>query len=226
MIQLPTYTKFFTPSLITIFVLALIVNIIAEIRENDLMRAYSKPFLIPMLIIYYVLMSPQTDRLIVIALLLAFNGDVALLFQNRKSWFRAGAIMFLLGHLTYFASMVLGTSAYALTTAQWLWPIIPAFVPAIIFFIVLQKHFGDFKTTAVLYMVAGSLLLYGAIVRCCCFSGWWFWLPLLGTAFFFFSDYLIARTRFKKDFKYSGALIMLTYVMAEVLLVIGLMGPF
>jgi hypothetical protein len=90
---------------------------------------------------------------------------------------------------------------------------------------VLLKYFGKFKYLAAVYMVTGSLLLYAALLRFGFVPVYKVWLTLGGTIFFCISDFFIALTRFKKDFRYSGVLIMVTYILAELGIILGMMIP-
>jgi uncharacterized membrane protein YhhN len=206
-----------------VFLLALTINLVAEAKGDETVRAYSKPLLMPLLIAYYLIMSNSINFLIVGALFCAFVGDVFLLFHKESVSFRLGTISFLFGHLFFIAYMVLGFKEPHLNTWQFLWPIIPAFLPAVVAFFPLRKHFKGYMPYAVIYMITGSSLLYVILLRSCCLHGLSFWLPFAGTMMFLVSDFFIAWTRFKKNFKYSGVIIMLTYVIAECFLVIGLM---
>ncbi len=209
----------------SLFAIALILNLWAEARDNDILRYYSKPLLIPMIAAFYLIMQPATDWFIVAALCCALVGDVLLLFYSNNTCFRIGAISFMCGHFLYVIAIIQSIDIAALSMNEFLWPIIPAFLPAVIAFSILVKNFGKFKWIAGFYMLAGTSLLYASLLRFGNAPNYKVWQTIIGAGFFLLSDFFIAWSRFKKDFRYSGVLIMLTYVIAEVCIILGLMIP-
>jgi uncharacterized membrane protein YhhN len=205
------------------FAIALFLNLWAEARDNDVLRYYTKPLLIPMIAAFYLIMDRDTDWFIVSALVFAFIGDVLLLFYHNNTCFRLGAIAFMLGHIFFIHSMLFSIPFAALTPHDYTIPLIPGFLPAVVGYAILAKLFGKFKWIAAIYMLAATGVLYCALLRFGFFPNYKVWLTILGAGFFVISDFIIAWTRFKKDFKYSGVYIMLTYAIAEVGIVLGLM---
>jgi uncharacterized membrane protein YhhN len=195
------------------------------VRDNEIMRYYSKPLLIPMIAAFYLIMDPQTNAFIVAALCFAFIGDVLLLFSANNTCFRLGAISFMLGHIGFMCAMLFSIDFGEMSFNHYLWPIIPSFLPSVVAFAILGKHFGKFKLLAAIYMLAGSGLMYCALLRFGFFLDYKVWQTIIGAIFFVISDFFIAWTRFKKDFRYSGVVIMSTYVFAEICIILGLMVP-
>jgi uncharacterized membrane protein YhhN len=208
-----------------LFTIAFITNLIAEIRNSEILRYYSKPLLIPMIAAFYMIMNRETDYFILAALLFAFVGDIFLMFTESNVTFRAGVISFLLGHIAFIHAFIRSIDVFSLSFNDFLWPLIPAFLPTVVGYAVLLKYFGKFKYLAAVYMVTGSLLLYAALLRFGFAPAYKVWLTLGGTFFFCVSDFFIALTRFKKDFRYSGVLIMVTYILAELGIILGMMVP-
>lgn len=208
----------------TCFAVALFLNLWAEARDNDVLRYYTKPLLIPMIAAFYLIMARETDWFIVAALAFAFIGDVLLLFNYNNTCFRLGAIAFLLGHVCFIHSMLFSIPFEALSPHDFTIPLIPALVPAVIAYAIMVKMFGKFKWLAAVYMLAGTGVLYCALLRFGFFPDYKVWLAIGGALFFVISDFIIAWTRFKKDFRFSGVYIMLTYVIAEIGIVLGLMS--
>jgi hypothetical protein len=208
--------------LFTLLVVALVVNVIAEASENNILRVYSKPFLIPLLIVYYLLMCTELNYFVVLALLFAFNGDLALLFQYKNFWFRAGAVLFMVAHLFFIAAMTATMYLPGISLTNWLWPIVPAIVFSLLLYLPLHRSMEKFRIISIPYIIIVAVLLYSCLLRSSCFGGITFWFPVIGTLLFLVSDFFIAYTRFKKDFKYAGVLIMVTYVVAEALWVLGM----
>ncbi len=201
--------------------LALAVNLVAETRDDDLMRAYSKPLLIPLILAYYLLMAENTDLLICAALIFALAGDISLLSKSNFA-FRLGAGFFLLGHVAYVTGMLLQLPLQDMDPVDYLWPVIPAFIPSIVCFRYLNPYFGRFRPMGITYMLFGTSLLYVCLLRFDSIPLQSFLLAITGALLFQVSDFFIAFTRFRQDFRYSGVLIMLTYVAGELLLIMGL----
>jgi len=208
-----------------VFAIALIANLIAEARDSDVGKYYTKPLLIPLILVFYLIMSRETEAFIVMALSFALMGDIFLLFQQNNTAFRLGVLSFFISHLCW-VSFIITSLDFALMEANHiLWPILPAVIPAVVSLIILWKYLVNLRLLGILYMLVTSTLLYFCLLRFGYVSNLKAWHALAGCAFFLVSDFMIVWNRFKKEFKFAGVYIMLTYVIAIFFLVIGFMEP-
>lgn len=209
----------------SLFAIALIANLWAEARESEIGKFYTKPLLIPLVLVFYLIMSRETNTFIVLALSFALLGDICLLFEFSNTAFRFGIVSFLCSHLCWILFVVFSLRLNGIPLAHLLWPIIPAFIPAIAGSFFIWKYLKSIRYLATLYMFAGSLLLYFCLLRLGYVPQGKAWHAITGCVFYFASDFMIVWSRFKSDFKCSGVYIMVTYISAVIYLVIGFMEP-
>lgn len=88
-----------------LFALLMIVNLYSCSRGMEKLRRWTKPFLLPLLCLVYVLFAPEAEGFMVAGLLLAALGDLLLLWQWRKPFAIGGMVSFGLGHICYMLAM-------------------------------------------------------------------------------------------------------------------------
>lgn len=183
---------------------------------------YTKPLLMPLLAIYYVSSVAEINKFIVMALIFAFIGDVFLMWPQRKNNFIFGLGAFLIGHLCY-VLLFLQNISFAKDVPQWFYIII--IIYAIGAFAVMKKlkeYLGDMKIPTYIYMAVILLMSFASLARI------WvmdisisFFLPFIGSILFLCSDSMLGFYTFKGKFKNGNIYIMLTYVLAQALIVGG-----
>ena len=176
----------------------------------------------PLLAIYYILSVAQVNKLIVIALVFGFMGDVFLMWPERKNNFILGLGSFLIGNVCYVLLFLQGIS-FARDVPAWFYLIIIIYV--IVAFSVMKKltrYLGDMKIPTYIYMAVILLMSFASLTRI------WvmemsiaFFLPFIGSLLFLCSDSMLGFYTFKGKFKNGNIYIMLTYVLAQVLIVGG-----
>ena len=191
-------------------------------NEYNKGRLYTKPFLMPLLLIYYILSVAEVNKLIVIALLFGFMGDVFLMCPKGKNNFILGLGAFLIGNVCYILLFLHGIS-FARDVPVLFYLII--IVYAIFARAVLEKlknHLGHMKVPTYIYMVVILLMSFVSLTRI------WvtgmsisFFLPFIGSLLFICSDSMLAFYTFIGEFKNGNMYIMLTYVLAQILIVGG-----
>ncbi len=208
---------------LVLFVLVTAVHLYFSKRTNQYGRGITKGMILLLLLGFYLECVDAPEWLLVIALLFSWLGDLLLLGKGIK-WFTAGGISFMISHfffvLTYHKEIIWSNV-----------PVIVIAVLGIIFAIAVAIIFKKLKQFLIKPIVP-PMFLYLLINGCMnCFA--WFRListPCLGTiitavgAFLFFiSDTALFFVRFNKDSKMkSHFLVMLTYSIAELLIVLGL----
>jgi uncharacterized membrane protein YhhN len=209
--------------LIVVFGVALILNIIAEARDIQVLRWYTKPLLIPLLIAYYVIQSREADLFIVFALISAFAGDILLLFSENKIMLKLGLLSFLISHIL-FSCFILSSIGWLndIPLKYWLF-ILPYLGVGVIVFLFLRKSLENMKFLAAIYILGLISMAFFCTLRISVFSGPALWYPIIGSVFFISSDFILSYDLFKKKLKWGGVYIMLSYIIAEVLLVLGFM---
>lgn len=133
------------------------------------------------------------DWLVVAGLVLSMAGDV-LLIRRERSWFLAGLVAFLLGHVAYLVAF--GTRAALLA----LHPAAMAALAALslVVFVRLRPYLGRMQWPVGAYIVVITLMLMGAWTVFLAPGGRaaTAWLIACGATLFYVSDLSVARDRF------------------------------
>jgi len=126
---------------------------------------------------------------LVLGLVLCAAGDLLLL--GRKT-FDPGLATFLLGHVAYIAAF-----ATALPPVRWSWlPVLPLVAAAAAATRWLWHHLGRRRLPVAAYIVAISVMVWGACVVAS--AGALPWTVAVGAILFYLSDLAVARHRFVK----------------------------
>lgn len=156
------------------------------------------------------------------ALVLGVVGDVALLDPPsgrppRTYGLPVGLGSFLLGHLAYLVAVWLAPQ----TGPPFPWPAVPAAVGALVLLATLGRSVvgaaAALKVPVVVYQVVLLTLATAAAARGP-------WLLLVGAILFVASDLLLGWSMFRRKRSWMPPEVMVTYHVAQVLLVLGLLG--
>lgn len=210
------------------FVIACILNLVGSIQGSALANTV-KPAIMPLLaattlacLLGHDLTDYRPVGLLVAAQLFGAAGDV-LLIPGGFYFFASGMVVFLIGHICYM-SLFGGQSWKGLVAWQW----------AIALVILAAAVFGLVKAIGVKGELFWPMLIYGFGLMMLIFSAmagvlrmphgqrttWW--ILLLGTLLFAFSDACIAMSIFGvMSFPLHIFLIMITYFAAQSLLAVG-----
>ena len=154
--------------------------------------------------------SPLYKCLIMTGLVFSLAGDIFLMLPSDR--FIPGLVSFLSAHLFYIAAFVSKTHA-----PVW-WPLFFAVICGIVIYYFLYPFLEKFKWPVLIYMSVILIMAWFA-------WGWWSQtghkealLAAVGAVLFVISDTILAINRFRRPFKLSQALIMITYFAAQVLI--------
>lgn len=209
---------------IIVFIFLLLADLTSVYLNNDTLRTFSKPLLMPVLALYFL---TQTRRAftplktwIILALGFSWLGDIWLMFDERNSTF------FLLGLSAFFVAQVfyivffhnIRMKEYIRGNALLLLLVI---VYYFILISIISPHLGNLKLPVRIYGVVLSFMVMLAMHAM--FSknkraGRWM---MIGAILFVASDSLLAFNKFYSSFEYAGVLIMLTYGLAQLFITVG-----
>lgn len=199
---------------------ALIVAVVhwyAVARDRRSLVVATKPAVMVLLIALAVVLGAGDEpggRWLLVALAGGLLGDVLLLDES-ESAFLGGVAAFLLGHLAYIACF----HQDWLSSADWWWlavPLLAACVWAVRGIWAGARRDGG----AVLVVAVAAYTLVSGILLVVAFrSG--HWLVALGATVFVASDTLLARDRFEARRSWSDLAVMVTYHLAQMMLVWG-----
>lgn len=193
--------------------------------ENEKMRKITKPFCM-LSLLAFALAFDYRNIWLWLSLLLAWVGDVLFIFKKKKAFVVIGIFAFLLAHAFYlfeFVYILKNESEELFNAYCFFFRFYPLFIiPAIPVSLILSKK--DITLTvvgsiyqSVLIMVFASSIF--ALVNNCSL---YFMMIGIGAAFYFTSDFFNAYTMFINRLKKRELIIMSTYLLAQVLICLGI----
>ena len=200
---------------ISLFLIVAIAHVWAIISGNDTIRMYSKPMLLTLLAVVYLVSVKKPIFWYVLGMFFCFAGDVILMF-NGATFFMAGIAAFLLGHVVYIK--VTASFLPKELTAK----MISSALPFVIFFGVLMyliyPNLGGMLLPVIVYGITistfGSVALLNYRSEKSIENSW----LLLGALIFIFSDSLLALNKFYAPNEMYSVAIMITYILAQFLI--------
>lgn len=200
------------------------IHLYASYIANKKLRAQTKPFILLFLLGWYCCSADAPSAVVILALVFSWLGDV-LLIPDGKAWFTAGGISFMVSHAFFVAAY----SKNIVFPAVPVWVIILA---ALVYFTLsffVFKGLKPYLPKSLFYpmffylMINGTMncfALFQLISKPCLAPA----ITFFGATQFFVSDSTLFYVRFKKDGKLkTHFVVMLTYILAEFLIVLGLL---
>lgn len=204
--------------ILIIFILAAGINVISNKKLYKFGENLSKPLLMPLLILLYLLSVNTPNWYIVFALMFGFIGDV--LLMGKEALFIIGLVSFLIGHVFYISAFIKTTDFSSIPYGFYLLILAYGFLGAFIFR-GLKPYLKSMKPYAILYITAILTMSFTSLLRIDGTNGYQLWLPFIGSIFFIVSDTMLAYSIFKPGFKNRGTYIMITYIIGQFLIVSG-----
>jgi uncharacterized membrane protein YhhN len=208
-----------------IFFIILAVHILGEWFEIVKLRYFTKPFLVPLLILFYIfsIIPGVPNWIFIIGLIFGFLGDVFLMIGREEKWFMYGLGSFLIGHIFYII-----TFAFSISILSFPWwgffLIIPEILAVVFVFFKIKGKMGEIQIPTMIYMVTIFIMGLFAVLRLSTFDfiNLSFLLPWLGSVLFIISDGLIAINKFDKNIPHDRFWVMITYGLAQFLITEGM----
>lgn len=206
------------------YFLVLAAECLAILSGSTVLQVIAKPLLMPVLLAWFYLETRKLDRtgnLILGALFFSWIGDVALLLDSRYgSFFIYGLIAFLLAHICYIAYFYRARKLNGVNNFK---PFASLLILAYmtIFYITVHPFLGVMKVPVLIYAVIITLMLLASIHAFDLHTQRFGVISVAGTLIFAVSDSTLAINRFVLPFEYAPFFIMLTYGVAQFLIVEG-----
>ncbi|HWR23365.1 MAG TPA: lysoplasmalogenase [Feifaniaceae bacterium] len=181
------------------------------------LRRFTKPFLMPVLMLWYTLAARTPSAVVAMALLLGCVGDFFLLHDERRKNLYLGIASFAAGHILYLAFLL----PRIRLPAWWAVALLAAVYGAGLVWSCLR-----IRPHAPKGMFAGSAL-YAALL--CCMSACAALyalsghspLPFFGSLLFLISDSILSNEIMVKRTRYGTLAVMSAYIAAQFLLALG-----
>jgi len=208
-----------------IYIVFSILYLIVLFTGHANLDLYLKPALIPLLG-FGVYFHPKflSRRILLNALIFSWIGDVILIFADiAEIYFILGLVSFLIAHITYcvlFNKQIIGEIQINKVLFGLGSLVIAFYLTAII--LVLMPNLGNLKIPVIVYAAVISTMLLFA------FNGYLIWKKpgalyiFLGAITFVISDSILAFDKFHAPIEKSSFFIMLSYLVAQYLIVVGI----
>lgn len=198
-----------------------ILDLIYVYKEIPKSRFFSKTLLMPLLIVFYILNVDKPNLLLLFALIFSFFGDLFLLFDKKRLTFFLGLICFLITHFLYFILFTI-TSKYFKGVPFYIYLfLIPYIIYGFSFYNHLKPQIDRFNKIILFYIFIIILMSFSSLPRFYFMSFYKFLFPFIGSILFIISDSLLSLKKFKKTIKENSISVMLTYILAQFLIVLG-----
>ncbi len=204
--------------------------LISLVTEATLLHFICKPALMLTLGLYYVFAqrekSETLSKPVVLAILFSCAGDTLLMLQSyADNFFMYGLAAFLVAHVFYIFAYRQHQWADTTNALQGLQKIRYAF-PVVLsgtgLAVVLYARLGDLKLPVLLYAVVITVMVLQALFRFGKTTSASFAMVFGGAMLFMISDALIAINKFLEPLPHANLWIMITYITAQYLIVMGL----
>lgn len=205
------------------FLIILMFDAILHIvlQKNRTAVLITKPFLIPLLVLYYGFGNPGENWLLIIGALFGWGGDVLLMWAEKPKMFMFGLLSFMVGHFFYIATFLLSIETWSVNLLLGLIAI-PIFIGYSLWFVKkIKDGAGKMYVPVIVYIVVIEIMSFTALLRAIDFGILAGWTTFIGSLFFIISDSIIAWNKFVKEIKEERILVMTTYILAQFLIVQG-----
>jgi len=200
-----------------LFFIVLLLQLTAIAMNWQAVRFFTKPLLMIILVVWFMLASPKLLPLrycIAAALFFSWAGDVFLL-QKTNRWFMAGLTSFLLAHIMYIV-FFLRVRRANLPAPPWnIYLVAGAAIYAVSLFIFLYPHTGGLKVPVGIYAAVITMMLITAAHAIPAHKQPIAAFFITGAALFVVSDSLLAINKFYHALPAGDMAVMLSYGLAQ-----------
>ncbi|WP_375581033.1 lysoplasmalogenase [Marivirga tractuosa] len=206
-----------------------ILEIISLTFEIDILHQICKPLLMIALLIYFWDKSDNRKdekwvSFVTLALALSWVGDIMLLFTFKHFlFFFAGLSAFLGAHIVLIIAYKKATFKDKLYLKWSFFPLVVIAYLALMAYLILPYVDTVIQVPISLYAIILALMMIVAWYRKNQTTDESFQLVILGAALFTISDSVLAINRFSHTIPYAGVAVMGTYIIAQWLIVNGLL---
>ena len=206
-----------------LFLVSCVVELVFAFLEKEKYRVIAKPF--PMLFLGLCAIFTKTGTgyiLLYVAIFSGMIGDILLTLKHKGQLaFVIGAVFFLIGHVCYILQML--SFVYG-RNDSWILALILLPILYVILVYPCKKMVNNWALgfAGALYLgalltdiVAGSILIYNGYLSAI--------MIVIGGVSFFSSDIYLSKTQFIKHDKREDFYIMLTYLLGQALIVMGIL---
>ena len=210
-----------TPIIIlgALFVGVSVLHLAACYRRMPKIRTVTKTLLMPLLGALYCVSAKEISPLVVTALAFGWLGDVFLLFKGSKLGMLLGIASFALGHVFYIGAML---SCYPSPHVLMLVPLALCAVWLVFVYKKLIPYAPkSLRKPGFLYALLLSWTGLSALYLLLVTQKLPYLVAFIGGLFFMLSDTILTGNQYRKELKHGNFYVMLTYILAQSLLILG-----
>ena len=212
-----------------IFLICFAIVSIGELLAVSLgwteVHVVAKSMIMLMLIGYYMSVTERRNSTLIRAMFFCWTGDIVLLMQAQgEIYFILGLLAFLVGHILYilaYRQLQWEDRTNELLTTQKMRYAFPIVLAGTGLLVVLIPRLGPLTIPVIIYALVLMLMAMTAVFRFGRTSLDSFLLITAGAILFMASDSILAINKFHTSFESAAPLIMLTYILAQYLIVEG-----
>jgi uncharacterized membrane protein YhhN len=213
-----------------LFLFAGILDIVFTANGEFSTRVFTKPLIVIALWGFFIFSSKEIKgsilrKTISAALVFSWLGDVLLMFPNL---FLYGLGAFLMAHICYIIGFKIAqTNPFAIGTVNFLKLFLvnlPIYIAAAFVYFLINPGLGATKIPVVIYLIVIVMMVTTARERFGKTNALSFWQVFIGGVFFMVSDGVLAIHKFYNPFPESGVIVMGTYIIAQFLIVRGILA--
>lgn len=209
---------------ILFFIIVALELICGSVESLTTYHYITKPSILVSLILFFWTQSSALHKpirvLTLVALICSLSGDILLMFVDQSAnYFMMGLIAFLIAHVCY----ILVFLKHRDKKKQPIWFGLLLMVYGIGMFYGLKDGLGEMLFPVVMYMLVILTMAITAFWRNSSAGKWSYVLVFFGALFFMMSDSLLAINKFHTTLPLSNVSIMLTYALAQFLIVFGIL---
>lgn len=213
-----------------LFLFAAIIDIVFTANGEFFSRIFTKPLILIALWGFFIFSSKELKgtilrKTISAALIFSWMGDVMLMFPDL---FLYGLGAFLMAHICFIIGFKLAQiNPFAIGTVNFLrlfFVNLPIYLAAAMVYFLINPGLGALKIPVVVYLIVIVLMVTSARERFGKTNAASFWQVFIGGSFFMVSDGVLAINKFFQPFPESGVIVMGTYIIAQFLIVRGILA--
>lgn len=212
---------------LVLFAVASIGELLSVSRGWTEAHMVAKPLIMLGLIGYYMSATSSRNGTLIRAMFFCWTGDILLMGQaGGELYFILGLLAFLVGHVLYiiaYRQLQWDDRTNELLPVQKLRYAFPVVLAGTGLLAVLVPKLGPLTIPVIVYSVVLMVMSMTAIFRYGRTYLDSFWLVTAGALLFMASDSLLAINKFHTPFDLAGPLVMLTYILAQYLIVEGVL---
>ncbi len=208
-----------------LFFVIVLFEIITGSKETLQIAHYvAKPAIVISLIFLFIKtsdgISKSIKRITLLALIFSLLGDIFLMFvEHSPHFFTVGLVAFLLAHIMYILVFLKHKNKQKSMVVF----VVLLLVYASGLFYLLKDGLGAMLVPVVIYMIVILSMATSAFLRKGMVNNLSYNLVFVGAIFFMISDSILALNKFYQPLPFSNISIMLTYALAQLLIVLGLL---